>query len=489
MPLLSFWRTNKQEVLKLSVEQVVSSAGDGALRDSEESSSELREFLKEVNSERLFDYAGHCLESSFPRSGFVLQDVVNEFGRRLGFEVENGLYQGKSTAVGFDGIWRSHEADLIVEVKTTDSYTISLDKLAVYRNKLIESKRVSATASTLIVVGREDTGALEAQVRGSRFAWDMRLIGIERLIKLVQIKEKSDEPTTLRQVQQLLQPFEYTKVDRIIDVIFTTAEDVENQVDLTEPVASSEEVTGVLSQDRTGRAALDLKRQDVLNSFGKFKGKVLIKHSQTLFRSPDDLLRVCCAVSKRYESDYQPYWYAFHPKWDEFLGESAGSFMILSCMDRQEAYAIPYSWLVENKKHLNTTDRGEKSYWHIALTTLSDGDLGWLHDDTDQRHTDQSCRRDDSAGAAGGALSADRKEIAWQTDLFLNSSRRVKLPHLSPLRPAGDEIEGHPPGFSLAQSRPSQKRRLAWATRPELCRTRYLLLESEGRRRHPYCIE
>src|SRR5206468_12627881 len=91
-----------------------------------------------------------------------------------------------------------------------------------------EEKRVLRNASMLVVVGREDTGALEAQVRGSRYAWEMRLISVEGLIKLVQIKEKSDDPNTLHQIRQLLQPFEYTKIDKIIDVIFTTAVDVES---------------------------------------------------------------------------------------------------------------------------------------------------------------------------------------------------------------------------------------------------------------------
>src|SRR5262245_30500594 len=124
MPLLKFWRSAKEEVLKMTIEQVVSSAGDGNLRDQSECSNELRTFLKAAPSDRLFSYARHCLESSFNKSGLVLQEIVNEFGRRLEFDVENGLYQGKRTAVGFDGIWRfKDQPDLIVEVKTTDYVT------------------------------------------------------------------------------------------------------------------------------------------------------------------------------------------------------------------------------------------------------------------------------------------------------------------------------------------------------------------------------
>jgi hypothetical protein len=44
-------------------------------------------------------------------------------------------------------------------------------------------------------------------------------------------------------------------------------------------------------------------------------------------------------------------------------------------MDRDEAFAVPYSWLEKNKKNLNVTDRGERSYWHIPVTTLEGGNL------------------------------------------------------------------------------------------------------------------
>jgi hypothetical protein len=376
MALLSFWKSNKDEVLKQTIEQVVSNAGDGALRDSSECSIEFRQFLKVAPSEQLFWYARHCLETAFIKSGLVLQDIVNELGRRLDFDVEDGLYQGKKTAVGFDGIWRyKDQSDLIIEAKTTDYVTISLEKLANYKERLNAEKRVQQNASILIVVGREDTGALEAQVRGSRYAWDMRLISVERLIKLVQIKEKSDDPATIHQIRQLLQPFEYTKIDKIIDVIFTTAVDVENQQGNEQEAPDDQDEHEGGKQIRTAPELLNAKRQEAVEAFATLKGKELVKQSRTLFWSPNKELRVCCAVSKRYESDYQPYWYAYHPKWDAFLAEAEEGFFVLSCMDRNEAFAVPYSWLVANKRNLNMTENGDRSYWHIPVTTLDNGSL------------------------------------------------------------------------------------------------------------------
>jgi hypothetical protein len=148
MPLLSVWKSNRDEVLKMSVEQVVSISGDGTLRDQAESSEELRRFFNSVPSDRLFAYARHCLENSFNKSGHVLQDILNELGRRLDFDVENGLYQGRRNAIGFDGIWRSdRQPDLVIEAKTTDGFTISLDDLTEYKDKLIAEGRVQRDAA------------------------------------------------------------------------------------------------------------------------------------------------------------------------------------------------------------------------------------------------------------------------------------------------------------------------------------------------------
>jgi hypothetical protein len=374
MPLLSFWKNNRQEVLKLNIEQIVKSAGEGNLKDGSNCSQEVRHFLKACPSDSLFSYARHCMEKAFQDSGLVLQDIVNELGQRLDFDVENGLYRGKTTSVGFDGIWRvKDEPALIIEVKTTDYITIPLEKLASYKEKLIAADRVSRDSSILIVVGREDSGAVEAQVRGSRYAWEMRLISIEGLIKLVQIKEKSDDPIILLQIRQLLRPFEYTKIDRIIDVIFTTAADVESQQG-TEQELSAEE--GADRQTKTEPELLNLKRQQAVFAFAKTKVTELVKRSRTLYWSPDKKLRVCCVVSKKYERDNQIYWYAYYPKWDDFLAEGEESYFILSCMDREEAFAVPFPWLLNNKKDFNITERDGRSYWHVALTTMGAGKLG-----------------------------------------------------------------------------------------------------------------
>lgn len=104
MPLLALWASNPEAVNDLSIEQIVATAGDGKLRDDSDCSRELRQYLSQVTTERLAAYADHCLSLPFTKSGLVLQDVVNELGRRLEYRATNGRYQGTTNTVGFDGM-------------------------------------------------------------------------------------------------------------------------------------------------------------------------------------------------------------------------------------------------------------------------------------------------------------------------------------------------------------------------------------------------
>ncbi len=189
MALLSIWSSNPDAVFSLSIEQIVATAGDGKLRDDNECSAELQTFLTQVPSEKLAEFADYCLSTGFSKSGLVLQDIVNEIGRRLDYYVINGRYQGTANAIGNDGLWRSPENhDILVEIKTTDAFRIPLNTIATYRDKLRGEGKINCLNSMLLVVGREDTGEMEAQVRGSRHAWDMRLISVDSLVHLISLK-------------------------------------------------------------------------------------------------------------------------------------------------------------------------------------------------------------------------------------------------------------------------------------------------------------
>jgi len=120
---MSLLKNDPFQIDRLSVQQIIALCGNGKLTDNSECSRDFREYLQIAKSTDLLRYQRTCLESSFERSGNVLQDVVNELGRRLDYTAENGLYQGRQNAVGFDGIWADPGGHtIVVEVKTTDAY-------------------------------------------------------------------------------------------------------------------------------------------------------------------------------------------------------------------------------------------------------------------------------------------------------------------------------------------------------------------------------
>lgn len=373
MPLLSFWESNPDAVSQLTIEQIVSNAGDGTLRDQSVCSEELRSYLGQITSEKIGAYIEHCLATSFPKSGMVLQDLVNELGRRLDYQVTNGRYQGVSNAVGYDGIWQSPERhSLVVEVKTTDAYRISIDTPAGYRQKLHETGTISDPSSILIVVGRQETGELEAQIRGSRHAWDVRVISIEALLKLVALKENSEADATGQKIRSLLTPVEYTRLDKMIDVMFATAKDVEGA---EAEEAGAPDVAPQDSKNRTGgrwefTSASDIqaKREQIVAALASRENVPLVRRTRALYWNVQKSLRVACSISKRYERGRYAYWYAYHPSWDDFLADGEIGYLVLGCMDKEEAYAIPRAEIASILEWLNTTTpQSGDMYWHIHI--------------------------------------------------------------------------------------------------------------------------
>jgi hypothetical protein len=186
MPLVDLWKSSQIE--NKSVQQLLGFAGDGKLRDGNETSEEFRQLLAHIPSKLLTTYAEQCLTSLFIESGFALQDIINQAGRRLGFEVKDGLYRGVAGKVGIDGIWSTKGYSILAEVKTTDAYRLNLEITASYRRELIKREEITEKSSSILyIVGRSDTGDLEAQVRGSRHAWDIRLMHFD--CKLLRIND------------------------------------------------------------------------------------------------------------------------------------------------------------------------------------------------------------------------------------------------------------------------------------------------------------
>ncbi len=293
MSLIDLWKNSKNQIEEKHIQQLIAFSGDGQLKDGNNASTEFREFLSNISSNLLIKYANQCLEDSFNGSGFALQDIVNQVGARLGFEVSYGRYRGTSGQIGYDGLWKFPSGHtIIVEVKTTDAYRIDLNTIANYIKQLTKNDTVAEQeSSALIIVGRKGTGDLEAQIRGSRHAWDMRLISVDALMSLMKLKENVEDPKTIQKIHDVLIPREFTKLDEIIEIVFSTAEDVKEE----EPIEDEEE------KDKPPKFVPVSFHDACTERIEAHLEISLLKKSKASFSTSDKSTRLICAVSKEHE--------------------------------------------------------------------------------------------------------------------------------------------------------------------------------------------
>jgi hypothetical protein len=370
--LLEIWRDQSSFVEGKSFRQIIQVAGDGKLRDGNVTSRELRDWLAAIPLERLRGCVEECLAQSFDEGPQALQDAANEIGTRLGFQVARGRYRGVKGEVGNDGLWRAEDGfSLLVEVKTTDTYRINLDTVAGYRDELIRNGTIDAARSSiLIAVGRQDTGDLEAQIRGSQHAWDIRLISLEALLRLAEVKEELSDWDTGNKINQLLRPVEYTRLDGIVELIFAAKKDLETPAADTPPL----EVKETRTSSTATATDLEKARDNSVLRIARRLDCTFVRRGRALRVSSDGIKRLVCLASQRYEgpSGAGNYWFGFTPAQRAFLAEASQGWVALVCADSGRAFLIDWNQFKKWLPDVWTTppapaNEDDIRHWHLYL--------------------------------------------------------------------------------------------------------------------------
>lgn len=182
-----------------------------------------REFLRRNVYEisQIQEYVEECLRNSGDQYNRALQDLINHLGRFLGFNVAFGRYQGVKGKIGFDGHWRSPtDFHIVIEVKTTDVYTIKAATLVGYVDELISEKSISNwdNALGLYVVGRPDAELrqIENAIIGEKRTNQLRIISTTSMLTLAELMHKYQ--IAHEEILALLRP-SGPKIDPIVDLI------------------------------------------------------------------------------------------------------------------------------------------------------------------------------------------------------------------------------------------------------------------------------
>lgn len=360
MSLVTLWSSDREQILAKRVDQLIAFAGEGKLRDGNETSRDFRDLLRAVPSDLLEAWVQQSLDDRFPDFGFVIQDIVNEIGHRLGFTVVHGVYRGTTGGDGLDGAWQLGNRAIVVESKASTTYSIDLDRIAGYLDQIRGCEReFTVDKSVLIVVGDDETANLEAQVRGSRWAWTMRIIGIRSLVRLLKLKESLNDIGVERQIQEILFPQEFTRLDRIIDLVFATTED-----------ATALDLRDVVEEDDGGeiREAASFHSEVVPRLEAYFRTP-LVKQSRVLWSSPDGATLVSCQVSKEYDRDDMHYWFGLKRSTQNVLAEHKNSFCAFGLGSAHVVVLLDYGKIDDALRSCFTSpDKGGGIlHWHLRF--------------------------------------------------------------------------------------------------------------------------
>lgn len=188
--------------------ELVGSLDDAAGNDS--GRERFRKYLaKSVPDVGLLrDYIETCLRTPGQQYNRALQDLVNHAGRLMGFDVRFGRYQGVTNDIGYDGIWTAEDLDVVVEVKTTDAYTIHTNVLLGYVDALISAHRVPSWdhALGLYIVGRTDAAlqGLENAIVAERRMSQLRVATVETILSLAELAQ--EDLVTTAEIVSIIRP-------------------------------------------------------------------------------------------------------------------------------------------------------------------------------------------------------------------------------------------------------------------------------------------
>jgi hypothetical protein len=184
----------------------------------------------------------------------------------------------------------------------------------------------------------------------------MRLLSADALIRLLELKESIEDPSIVDRIASLLIPREFTKLDEIIDLVFTTAEEVKED---TPETGLDLQPSNEKTSDFYGECLIKLE---------KIFKQGLIKQSRNGYMTSDGQTRTTLLISKTYTRTGQPsFWFGYHPHQSNYLRETNKGFLALGCGSANNLLLIPIQEFIPWLDQMNKTESSTRMYWHINI--------------------------------------------------------------------------------------------------------------------------
>ena len=191
------------------------------------------------------------------------------------------------------------------------------------------------------------------------------MISVESLIKLLETKESLNDTKTIRQINELLKPREYTRIDHLIELIFLTSKDVQSVEDENEIEEESSGPTQKTRQSKDRGTPVSF-HDECISRITIALAEDLIKQTRSGYTNKTKSIGLICAISKRYkQGQYDKFWFAFHAHQREFLEEYKIGYVALGCGHPKNTLLIPFKKFKPFIKNFNQSV--DRDYWHVVI--------------------------------------------------------------------------------------------------------------------------
>jgi hypothetical protein len=195
-------------------------------------------------------------------------------------------------------------------------------------------------------------------------------LSTDSLLKLLSLKETLNDSKTIQQINELLKPKEYTRIDKLIELIFLTTKDLQlveqadTEIDDVEEIleekkkrkSSEEKITPVNFHDEC------LKKIQIKLNLN------LIKQTRSSYTNKEKSIGLVCAISKVHkQGQYEKFWFAFHPHQNEFLKTCETAYISFGCGSSKNIFIIPFKEFEPFVKNFWTTENEDRMYWHVVI--------------------------------------------------------------------------------------------------------------------------
>ena len=193
------------------------------------------------------------------------------------------------------------------------------------------------------------------------------------------LKENLNDTKTIQQINKILKPQEFTRLDGLIEVIFLTTKDVKTEeIEESEIEQQEAEETGETFDHTTKYHPVNF-HEGCVERIQKHLQTPLIKKSRSSYTTADNTIGIICSISKRHGTEASPkYWFAFHPYYDDFLATYSQSYIAYGCGAASKVVLIPYEvfkplvpdfWKTEKRRQCVSSCSYLRKRWQAAVAS------------------------------------------------------------------------------------------------------------------------